>query len=120
MRPLQIEAINRRIRQMRAPMERQAKAMQQFVDLSGLKKVADSFSAIGREAAACFSSMARLVPVMGAITGAASIAGLTNLVKGWEDLGQALTLNSTRIGTTRRTSNYCRMRPSLPAATRRK
>ena len=100
MRRREIEKINRRIRQMREPMERQAKALREFVDLSGLKKVSDSFSAIGREAAACFSSMVRLVPVMGALTGAASLAGLANLVKGWDDLGQALTVDATRIGTT--------------------
>ena len=34
------------------------------------------------------------------LTGAASLAGLANLVKGWDDLGQQLTEDSTRIGTT--------------------
>jgi hypothetical protein len=96
----QIDAINKRIRQMREPMERQAKVLREFVDVSGLNKVAESFTAIARTAGEAFSSMTRLVPVMGALTGVASIAGLANLVEGWDELGQALTENATRIGTT--------------------
>ena len=47
----QIEAINRRITQMRAPVERLERSVRRFVDVSGLKKVAEGFEWIGRAAA---------------------------------------------------------------------
>jgi hypothetical protein len=96
----QIEAINRRIRQMREPIERQARALQQFVDLTGIKKVAEGFREIARTAGEAFESMSRLVPVMGILTGAASLAGIAELVKRWADFGNTLQLDATRIGTT--------------------
>ena len=65
--------------------------------------------------------MVRLVPVMGASTGAASLAGLANLVKGWDDLGQQLAENSTRIGTTSQNLEQLQnARPCSPAAVRRR
>lgn len=95
----QIEKINARIRQMREPMERQARAVQQFVDVSGLGKVSEGFTSIGRSAGDAFESMSRLVPVMGELTGAASIAGIVKLTQGWAQFGNELTRNATRIGT---------------------
>ena len=94
----QIEAINRKIRQMREPFERMQKSMTQFIDVSGLKKVAESFGEIGRYAGVALESMARLVPAMGAITGAASLAGMATLVKTWGDLGTIAEETGTRIG----------------------
>ncbi|HSR78766.1 MAG TPA: transglycosylase SLT domain-containing protein [Xanthobacteraceae bacterium] len=96
----QIEAINQRMRQMRAPMERQSRAIREFVDVSGLRRVADGFTGIGRAGLAAFSSLTRLVPVMGALTGAASIAGLGRLVSTWSQFGANLQRDASRIGTT--------------------
>jgi hypothetical protein len=95
-----IEEINKRLQGMRAPMERHAKVMKEFIDVSGLKKVAESFRAIGDAAGEAFSSMARLVPVMGTITGAASIAGMAELVRSWGDLGYELQKSGAQIGIT--------------------
>jgi hypothetical protein len=95
----QIEAINKRIEQMRAPMERQARAVQKFVDLSGLGKIADGFKAIARTALDAFSSMIRIVPVLGALTSAASIAGIAKLVEIWGQFGLTLQRDADRIGT---------------------
>ncbi|HSR77154.1 MAG TPA: M15 family metallopeptidase, partial [Xanthobacteraceae bacterium] len=86
-------------RQMRAPMERQSRAMQEFVNVSGLRRVADGFTNIGRAGLAAFSSLTRLVPVMGALTGAASIAGLARLVSTWSQFGANLQRDASRIGT---------------------
>jgi hypothetical protein len=99
----QIEAINKRIEQMRAPMERQARAVQKFVDLSGLGKIADGFKNIARTALDAFSSMIRIVPVLGALTSAASIAGIAKLVETWGQFGLTLQRTADEIGTTPQT-----------------
>ena len=44
----QIDAINRRIAAMRAPMDRMSRSVSRFVDVSGLRKVAQGFDWIGK------------------------------------------------------------------------
>jgi|HubBroStandDraft_3_1064219.scaffolds.fasta_scaffold00005_29 hypothetical protein len=95
-----IEAINKRIRQMREPIERQQRAMQRFVDVSGLRKVGEGFQTIARQAGDAFSSMSRLVPVMGALTGAVSIAGIARLANTFGQFGLTLQGQADQIGTT--------------------
>jgi hypothetical protein len=96
----QIERISQRIRQIREPIERQARAVQKFIDAAGLGKVADGFTSIARTAGAAFSSLSRIVPVLGTITGAATIAGVYELAKGFAAWGVALRTDADRIGTT--------------------
>jgi GH24 family phage-related lysozyme (muramidase) len=96
----QIDNITKRIQQMRAPLERQARSVQQFADASGLKKMAEGFGEVGDAGAEAFESVSRLVPALGAITGAASIAGMAEFVKEWADWGVELQRNADRIGTT--------------------
>ena len=67
----QIDAINRRVAQMRAPMERLSRQVTRFVDVSGLRKVATGFEWIGKAASSVLRTLTAIVPVMGAITGAA-------------------------------------------------
>ena len=94
-----ITAINKQIAAMRAPIERQQKAMMQFVNVSGLQKVADGFKGIAGAAAEAFSSLARLVPVIGGLTGAATVGGLIALVKSFTDLGTQLERDADYLGT---------------------
>jgi hypothetical protein len=96
----QIEAINRRLRRMQEPMERMSRQLRQFIDLSGLKKVAEGFTEIGRRARESLEVLTRLVPVMGALTGAASLAGIARLTQSWADWGNQLVADATRIGST--------------------
>jgi hypothetical protein len=95
----QIDAITKRIQQMRAPMERQARSMQQLMDATGLKKVAEGFTSIARTGLDAFESLSRLVPAMGAITGAASIAGMVELVKSWAEWGVELKRSADSVNT---------------------
>lgn len=94
----QVEQINRRMAAMRAPMERMSKQMQRFIDLSGLRKIADSFSWISRAAGAALRPLVAMVPVLGAITSAATIAGMTKLVSSFAQWGNALSTNADQIG----------------------
>jgi muramidase (phage lysozyme) len=96
----QIDAINKRITAMRAPMERMSRSVSRFVDVSGLRKVAQGFEWIGKTAAGVFRTLSQIVPVMGAITGAASIAGMVKLVNSYADWSHQLVQNADDIGIT--------------------
>lgn len=97
-----IDEITRRIRQMREPLERQTRSMQRFVDATGLNRMAEGFQALARGGAEAFSSLSRLIPVIGGITGAAVAAGLglNKLAEGWSNWATPLTRNADLIGTT--------------------
>lgn len=94
----QIDAINRRIAQMRAPMDRMSRSISRFVDVSGLRKVAEGFGWIARAAATAFRAMIAIVPVLGAITSAATIAGIAKLVSSFSAWGRQLSINADQIG----------------------
>jgi hypothetical protein len=96
----QIEAINRRITQMRAPLDRLSRQVSRFVDVSGLGKVAQGFEWIARAAGSVLRTLATIVPVMGAITGAASIAGMVKLVNSYAAWSRELVQTATNVGLT--------------------
>ena len=96
----QIDAINRRIAAMRAPMERLSKQVTRFVDVSGLGKIAKGFEWIKSAATSVLRTLVEIVPVLGAITGAASIAGMVKLVSTYTSWSQALTQTADNIGVT--------------------
>lgn len=96
----QIDAINRRIAQMRAPMERMSRQVSRFVDVSGLRKVATGFEWVGKAASTVLRTLTAIVPVMGTIVGAASIAGMTKLVSVYSEWSHELVGAADNIGTT--------------------
>jgi cell wall-associated NlpC family hydrolase len=87
----QINAINKRIQQLRAPLEAQAKTMSKFIDVSGLRAVENGFKAIGGAALSAAQSVGRMVPALGAITSATTLAGLGKLVTDFGDMAIELT-----------------------------
>ena len=97
-----IDAINRRIAAMRAPMERMSRQVSRFVDVSGLRKVAQGFEWIGKAATSVLRSLTAIVPVLGTITGAASIAGMVKLVSVYADWSHELIQSADNIGITTR------------------
>lgn len=94
----QIDAINKRIAAMRAPMDRMSRSVSKFVDVSGLRRVADGFNWIGRAAATALKPLMAMVPVLGTITGAATIAGMVRLVSSFAAWGRQMEVNADRIG----------------------
>ena len=96
----QIDAINRRIAAMRAPMERLSKQVTRFVDVSGLGNIAKGFEWIHRAASSVLRTLVEIVPVLGAITGAATIAGMVKLVSTYASWSQALAQTADNIGVT--------------------
>lgn len=95
----QIDKITRRIKDMRSPLDRMQRQTQNIVDPSMLRRVSEGFGQIGRSAGDAFSSLARMIPAMGALTGAASIAGLAALTRSAADLQQQLRRNASEINT---------------------
>jgi hypothetical protein len=96
----QIDAINRRMTQMRAPLDRLSRQVSKFVDVSGLRKVATGFDWIAKAAGSVLRTLTAIVPVMGAITGAASIAGMVKLVSQYAAWSHTLVQNADNIGMT--------------------
>jgi len=94
----QIDAINRRITQMRAPIDRMGRSLQQFVDVSGLRKVGDSFRWIASAAATAFRAISSVLGPMGVLTGAATLAGMVKLVSSFADWNRKLEENADRAG----------------------
>jgi len=96
----QIDAINRRITAMRAPMDRLSKQVSKFVDVSGLNTIAKGFASIGRAALGVLRTLVEIVPVLGTITGAATIAGMAKLVGSYANWSQQLTATADNLGMT--------------------
>lgn len=94
----QIDLINRRLAAMHAPIERMSRSVQKFIDVSGLRKVADGFNWIARAAGTVLRSLTAIVPVLGAITGAATITGMVKLVNSFAAWGNQLKTNADQIG----------------------
>lgn len=96
----QVDAINRRILAMRGPIDRMSKSVNKFVDVSGLKKVADGFGWISRSVATVVGGLTEMVPLLGVITGGATIAGMVKLVGTFAAWGNQLQTNADLIGIT--------------------
>jgi uncharacterized membrane protein YgcG len=87
----QIDKINKRIQQLRAPLEAQAKSMSKFVDVSGLRRVENGLKGIASGALSAANSLSRMVPALGAITGATTLAGIGKLVTDFSHMALELT-----------------------------
>lgn len=95
-----IEAINRKLGQMQAPINRITRAMGTLAERSGINTIVRGFRDLGYNAWGAFQSIGRIVAPLGAITGAASLAGMARLVTSWGDFGSELLQVSRRIGIT--------------------
>ena len=88
-----------------APVTRFGAALGKLGNTVGLDKVARGLGAVGRGLAGlpglavrAAGTLARIVPALGAITGAASLAGMAALIGKWAEFGQRLGFTSQRLG----------------------
>jgi len=95
-----IDKINKKLQAFSAPYERMAASMRKFGDVSGLNRVAKAFGDVGKSAFDAFRNVTRIVEPLGAIAGAASVAGMYRLASAWAEWGSRLGYNAERIGTT--------------------
>jgi hypothetical protein len=96
----ELDAINRRIAAIRAPVERMSRSISRFVDVSGLRKVAQSFEWVGKAASSVLRTLVEIVPILGTITGAATLAGMANLVRSYASWSRELTATADNLGMT--------------------
>lgn len=93
-----IDAINKRLASLRAPVDRFNQSIAKFSNVSGITKMRQGFEGLARSVFGAATSLARVVPAMGALTGAASLAGMGQLVSHWADFGAQLQNTSRRLG----------------------
>ena len=96
----QINAINKRIQQLRAPLEAQAKAMTKFVNVSGLKAMTDGFKSIAESATSAVRAVGALTPAMGALTGGSIVYGLAKLTSDFADWNRELETTAALLDST--------------------
>ena len=93
-----IERINQRLARLHAPVERTQRALGRFGQLSGLRAVGGGLERVGGTAQSAFLSLGRILPVLGTITGAATLAGMVRLAGAWADFGSHLGFSAQRLG----------------------
>src|SRR5438067_156932 len=85
-----IKAINKQLEAMRAPVVNLHKEMGKLADLSGIRSVGEHIHKLGEHARETGRHLADMARPLGVITGAASIAGIAELVSKWAEWGREL------------------------------
>ena len=93
-----INKVNASLAKTLAPINRMSGALAKLGDTSGINRLGSGLANLERQAVRTAEGMARIVPALGAITGAASLAGLARLASQWSDFGDKLGFTSQRIG----------------------
>ena len=86
----QIDAINRNLKAMQAPAERLTKSFGKLAETSGITALSHGMREVANSSFRAFENLGRMMAPLGAITGAASIAGLSRLVTGFAGSGAEL------------------------------
>jgi hypothetical protein len=85
-----IDGVSRSFQRMTAPVEKFHKSVSRLGDVTGVSRLTEGMRSLGAGAADAFRSVDRLASPMGALTGAASIAGMVELTRRWGQFGQQL------------------------------
>ncbi|MGS0648032.1 transglycosylase SLT domain-containing protein [Komagataeibacter melomenusus] len=93
-----LEKINKRIAGLQAPVRRAQAAFGRFASLSGLTRLKNGFVGLAREALGAFRYIGQIVPMLGALTGSASLAGMYRMVDAWGQFGTQLRTVSGSMG----------------------
>jgi hypothetical protein len=93
-----LDQINARIAAMRAPADRMAKSIAKFGDVTGLTTLGKEMRNVAQHSLEAFGNVTRLVGPLGAITGAASLAGMAKLTAEWADLNSKIGFAAQRAG----------------------
>lgn len=93
-----VQSVNSRIEAMQKPAKDAQRAFARMYQLTGLNRLNEGFNRIRMSAIAVFRSIGQIVPVLGTITGAVTLAGMTRLVTEWANFGSNLSTTSQRLG----------------------
>lgn len=92
------DAFNNRIVALQSPIRNLQRSIGRFSDVTGLTRLRKGMGDLSRSTLGAFRSVGRLVPEMGALTGAASIAGVYKLASAWAQVGSNLRTSARSMG----------------------
>ena len=95
-----IERVNKKLQSFNAPLERVNAQLAKFSRLSGLNDLAAGMNRLARSAVDVFRGITRIIAPLGAITGAASLAGMYRMSAAWAIWAQHQDITAKRIGLT--------------------
>lgn len=102
-----INTINRRVREMNAPIRNMQHSMSQFSRAAGLGAMKGKLERIGHTARRVSGEFARIAAPLTAIAGGGSLAGLYALTEGWARFGMHLSQTGQILGVnTQRLYNF--------------
>lgn len=93
-----LERINAKIAAIQAPVRRTMAAVNRFSSVTGLTRLQSGVSKVARAGLGMFQSLSQIVPVLGTITGAASVAGIYRLASAWGQFGTNLRTAANSMG----------------------
>ncbi len=92
------DSVGKRLTRVGAQAEKTGQAVARVAKENPFQRVEKGFTSLASTAGDAYRSIDRIAPAMGAITGAASIAGMTLLVQRWSQLGQQAQQTGQRLG----------------------
>jgi hypothetical protein len=93
-----LDAFNNRIASIQAPLRNASRSLSRFFSVSGVSGLRKGMQDLSRATLNTFRSVGRLVPEMGTLTGAASIAGVYKLASAWAQVGTNLRTSARSMG----------------------
>ncbi|MFS2220155.1 transglycosylase SLT domain-containing protein [Commensalibacter sp. A3DC] len=92
------QKLNSRIEKMQAPIVNLQRSFARFTQVSGLSRLSEGFGRVQGSALGAFRVMGQIAPVLGSITGAVTIAGISRLATSWANFGSNLQTSAQRLG----------------------
>ncbi|MFT8890827.1 MAG: phage tail tip lysozyme [Acetobacter papayae] len=92
------DAFNNRLVSIQSPVRNLQRSIARFSDVTGMTRLRKGMGDLSRSTLGAFRSVGRLVPEMGALTGAASLAGVYKLASAWAQVGSNLRTSARSMG----------------------
>lgn len=93
-----LDKVNGKIASLQAPVRNAGRSLSRFFSLTGVSSMRKGMGDLSRTTLDTFRSVGRLVPEMGALTSAASVAGVYRLASAWAHVGTNMRTSSRSIG----------------------
>ncbi|WP_061490885.1 phage tail tip lysozyme [Acetobacter malorum] len=93
-----LDVINNKMARVLAPVRRVNQSLVRFSNLFGLTRARNALTALSRGSVNAFRSVSRIVPILGSITGATTLAGIYRLSSAWADFGTKMRTTARSMG----------------------
>lgn len=81
-----------------APVRSLGNAIKTFGDISGVTRVGSAFGSLARAGNDAYQKVGQIIPLLGIVGSAATVAGVTRMVTAWSEFGSKVEFASQRIG----------------------